>query len=234
MDTLVAVAVIVAGYLIGSVPVAYLASRASKGVDIRDVGSGNTGASNVWQSVSHALVVPVGLAQIGQGLAAVMLAKLTDQPDWAQAGAGVAAVAGHNWSPWLRFAGGRGVGATIGVLLALSPVALAAFVVIALAGVALKAIPQFVGLGIVASPFVALVTGESAPVVSGCGLLAALVLLKRALANGPPEGDDRPTVLVNRLMFDRDIRDREAWVRRGIERGASPPGPLSDERRGGA
>jgi glycerol-3-phosphate acyltransferase PlsY len=207
-------AVIIAGsYLVGSIPVAYLVGRATRGVDIREYGSGNVGASNIWQSVSKALVVPVGLAQIGQGLAGPGVAWLLDQGAGVQVGAAVAAVVANDWNPWLGFTGGRGVGATIGGLIVLSPVALVTFIVIGVAGVPVRAIPQGVALALVATPFAALAAGQDATIVAGCAALAAIALLKRVLANGaPPAERARPEVYVNRLLYDRDIRDREAWV----------------------
>ena len=221
---LVAISVIAAAYVIGSIPVAYIAGRIARGVDIRDVGSGNAGASNVWQSVSKPLVVPVGLAQIGQGLAAVLIAKTAGQSDGVQAAAGVAVIIASDWNPWLRFAGGRGVGQTIGVLLALAPWALAAFIIIALVGVALRAIPQFVVIALIATPFAAAIASESMPVVAGCAIIATIAMMKRVLANGAPAPDcARPQVWLTRLAYDRDIRDRDAWVRRGIAADAVRP-----------
>ena len=214
---LVAISVVAASYIIGSIPVAYLAGRIVRGVDIRDVGSGNAGASNVWQSVSKPLVVPVGLAQIGQGLAAVLIAKGAGQSDGVQAAAGIAVIIASDWNPFLRFAGGRGVGQTIGVLLALAPWALAAFIIIALAGVALRAIPQFVAIALVATPVLGAISGASPAVIAGCGALGVIAMVKRVLANSAPAQDcARPGVWLTRLAYDRDIRNREAWVRRGL------------------
>src|SRR5262245_23320028 len=111
---LASVAAIVVAYAIGSVPVAYLAGRLTAGVDLRERGSGNVGASNIWQSASRWFVVPVGVAQIAQGAAAVLVAIALDQGDGVQAACGVAVVVANDWNLWLRFDGGRGIGATIG------------------------------------------------------------------------------------------------------------------------
>jgi glycerol-3-phosphate acyltransferase PlsY len=216
------IAVLAAAYAIGSIPIAWLAGRAAKGVDIRNVGSGNTGASNVFQSVSRSLVVPVGVAQIAQGTAAVLLARAFGQSDAVQASAGVAAVAANDWNPWLGFTGGRGVGQAIGVMLVLSPVALASFILVALIGVAIKTIPQFVALALVLAPLAAVIAGDSAAATSGCAALAVLILLKRLLANAAPAASaPRPHVWIYRLLYDRDIRDRGAWVRRHLD-GVTP------------
>jgi len=211
---LVSAAAIVLAYAIGSVPVAYLVGRLTKGVDLRERGSGNVGASNVWQSASKWLVVPVGLTQIGQGLGAVLVAKVLDQGDGVQAACGIAAVLANDWNPWLRFEGGRGIGTTIGVLLVLALDPLAVFIAIAVAGVVIRDVPQAVALGLIATPIAALATGEPAATVVLCAVLAALALAKRLLANGLPDESAPRGVWLNRLWLDRDIRDREAWVRR--------------------
>jgi glycerol-3-phosphate acyltransferase PlsY len=211
---LVSAIAIALAYAIGSVPVAYVAGRLSAGVDLRERGSGSVGASNVWQSASRWLVVPVGVAQIAQGLGAVLIARALGQEAGVQAASGIAAVVAHDWNPWLRFDGGRGVGATIGVLLALSPVAIVVFIVIAVAGVLLRAIPQGVALALLATPLAALAAGDHAATVAACALLAVVALVKRLLANGPPDALAPRGVWLNRLLLDRDIRDREAWVRR--------------------
>lgn len=214
---LAAVLIVLGSYLIGAVPVAYLTGRLLGGVDIRERGSGNTGASNVWQTVSRTAVVPVGLAEIGQGALGILIAKAADQELSVQVLAGLAAVAGHNWSPFLRFAGGRGVGHTIGFLSMLSWPGLGAFAGLSLAGVALRAVPQLVGLGIAVAPLAALAKGQATEIVAGTAGLAALIIAKRLLTNHPaiPTGADARAVLLNRLLFDRDVRDREAWLRRG-------------------
>jgi glycerol-3-phosphate acyltransferase PlsY len=186
------VLIIVGSYLIGAFPVAYLTGRLLRGVDLREHGSANVGASNVWQSVSRRAVVPVGLAEIGQGMAGILIAKLADQGLTVQVLAGLAAVAGHNWSVFLALSGGRGIGHSIGFMLVLSWPALGVFIAVSLLGVGVGAIPTAVGLGV--------------------------VMAKRLLTNhpAPPPGMEWREVLLNRLFLDRDIREREGWVRRGL------------------
>lgn len=214
---LLAAVIIVGAYAVGSVPVAYLVGRATRGVDIREYGSGNVGASNIWQSVSKALVVPVGLAQVAQGLAGPGAALLLGYGDGVRVAAAVAAVVANDWNPWLGFTGGRGIGATIGALIVLSPAALVVFIVIGVAGVLARAIPQGIALALVATPFAALAAGQPGTIVLGCALLAAIALVKRVLANGAPAAEaERPSVWGHRLLYDRDVRDREAWVRRRV------------------
>jgi glycerol-3-phosphate acyltransferase PlsY len=212
-----AVLVVLASYLIGSISAAYVAGRLLGGVDIRQVGSHNVGASNVWQTVSRAAVVPVGLADIAQTMLCIGIAKWTGQPLGIQVLAGLAALIGHNWSPYLGLTGGRGVGPAIGFMLVLSWPGLGVFCGVSLIGVALRAVPQCVGLGIAVAPFAALGNGQSPEIVAGLVAVAALVLAKRLLTNQPgiPTGAEPRQVLLNRLLYDRDTRERESWVQRG-------------------
>jgi glycerol-3-phosphate acyltransferase PlsY len=211
-------AVIAASYAIGTVPVAYLAGRAAKGIDIRQYGSGNVGASNIWQTVSRTLVIPVGLAQVIQGAAGVLIARASGQPASVEGAAALAAVVANDWNPWLRFAGGRGIGVAIGAMLVLSPAVLAAFIGVSLAGVALRAAPQGTATGLALAPAIAAVTGEPAHIVAALAAIWVTIMVKRLLGNGRPDpAYPRPQVWLTRLVYDRDDPDREAWVRRNVE-----------------
>jgi len=204
--------IVLGSYLIGGVSAAYVAGRILRGIDLRLYGSRNVGASNVFQTVSRAAVVPVGLLDIAQGLAGILIAKAAGEELAVQVAAGLAALAGHNWSPFLRFSGGRGIGPAIGFMLVLSWPGLGAFVGCSLAGVALGAVPQLVGLGILIAPLAALARGQSPEIIAGLAVVPALVFAKRLLTNEPSLPRDGP-VLMNRLLYDRDTREREAWLR---------------------
>lgn len=208
---------VLGSYAFASVPIAYLTAKLLRGIDLRDYGSGNVGASNIWQSVSKPATIPVGLAEIAQGLFGPAVAVVNGHGPATQAAAGVVAIAGHNWTPLLGFSGGRGVAHAIGVMLAISRQALAAFIVISLIGVRLKAIPQFVGMGILAAPFVAKLTRQPPEIVRGLAAIAALIFAKRLLANGPPAPDaSRLALFVNRLLYDRDTNERDNWVTQDV------------------
>ena len=216
-----AVLIVLASYLIGGVSAAYLAGRVLRGIDIRRYGSRNVGASNVFQNVSRAAVIPVGLADIAQGMAGILIAKAAGEGLSVQVLAGLAALVGHNWSPFLGFTGGRGIGPAIGFMLVLSWPGLGTFIGVSLVGVALGAVPQLVLLGVVIAPLAALAKGQPIEIVSGLTAAAVLVIAKRLLTNQPslPPARGRREVLLNRLLYDRDTRRREAWVRGDAERG---------------
>ena len=107
------------GYCVGSVPTAYLAVKRKAKIDIRSAGTGNVGGMNTYDVTgSVPLAVLVVAVDCGKGIAAVLLGSLLTGGDPVAAGsAGVAAVAGHTYSPWIGFHGGRGLATAAGVLL---------------------------------------------------------------------------------------------------------------------
>ncbi len=116
------------GYLLGSMPNGYLAGRWLKGIDLRQCGSGSTGATNVLRNVGKAPALVVFLLDVGKGTLAVLLAKSFGLDDWVQVLAGLAALAGHIWPVWLGWKGGKAVATGLGMFLGLAwPVGLACF-----------------------------------------------------------------------------------------------------------
>src|SRR3989442_325060 len=121
----------VVAYLLGSIPTGYLVAQA-RGIDIRTVGSGNIGATNVFRSLGTPAGVVVLLADALKGwLAVVVVARLVysafgwafdpQGQEWLAICAGLAAILGHNYTCWLHFKGGKGIATTAGVVLALVP-----------------------------------------------------------------------------------------------------------------
>ena len=210
---------IIFAYLLGSVPTAYIAGRALRGIDIRSYGSGSVSGSNVWQSVSRWATVPVGIADISKGVIPVVIAwamglTLMEEPKLAQGIVGLAAIAGHNWSIFLRFTGGRGIATMMGVLVVLAPWELLVFIGLFLLGIALFNVPVGAFIAAVALPLASLGFGEPLPLTL-CLLTMTLILIaKRLMANRGALIVDWRRVLVYRLLLDRDIPDREAWVHR--------------------
>jgi glycerol-3-phosphate acyltransferase PlsY len=118
------VTAVMLAYLVGSVPFAYLLSR-RRGIDLRQVGSGNIGATNVLRTSGVRIaVLAMGLDAI-KGIAAVIVAQSFATGTGTQMAAGLASVLGHVYPVWLRFKGGKGVATAAGVFAVLMPVALA-------------------------------------------------------------------------------------------------------------
>ena len=110
-----------AAYVLGSIPTAYLMGWTLRGIDIRTVGSGNVGATNVFRSIGKMAGIATLLIDLAKGLIAVELALIYCGGDLWPLLAGVAAVAGHSWSFWVNFRGGKGVATSAGVFIALLP-----------------------------------------------------------------------------------------------------------------
>jgi glycerol-3-phosphate acyltransferase PlsY len=113
--------VIIAAYLLGSIPSAYIIGRLVKGIDIRQVGSRNMGAMNTFYNVGIASGATVLAVDIGKGAAAVALAQWLSDSNMVMFFAGVTAVLGHNFPVWLGFKGGKGGAPLIGTLIFLMP-----------------------------------------------------------------------------------------------------------------
>ncbi|HTE65897.1 MAG TPA: glycerol-3-phosphate 1-O-acyltransferase PlsY [Candidatus Binatia bacterium] len=164
------------GYLIGAVPVGLIVGRLVAGIDLRRHGSQRIGATNALRTLGTRWAVVVFAFDVAKGLAAVLLARALYQagppgsPEWVAAAAGVAAVAGHNWSLFIGFTGGRGVATAAGGLAAVAPLALA-IVVPVVALVVWRT--RFVSLGSLTAVVlaVALTAGFAA---TGQGSLAAV------------------------------------------------------------
>lgn len=108
-------------YFIGSLPIGLAVGKLVRGIDVRDFGSGNIGASNVWRTLGPVWGIVVFVLDVCKGLGPTLLARHAPHaPSWLPVAAGVAAVLGHNFSPFLRFKGGKGVATTLGVAFGLS------------------------------------------------------------------------------------------------------------------
>ncbi|MGD1940519.1 MAG: glycerol-3-phosphate 1-O-acyltransferase PlsY [Leptolyngbyaceae cyanobacterium] len=127
----VGVLTVFAAYLLGALPTGYLVTKAVKGIDIRQHGSGNTGATNVFRVVGKGAGITVLMIDLLKGLIAVaatqvlLTAVYADMPEllptvpWWMTGAGLLAIVGHSRSVWLNWTGGKSAATGLGVLLAL-------------------------------------------------------------------------------------------------------------------
>jgi glycerol-3-phosphate acyltransferase PlsY len=211
---------ILAAYFVGSIPTAYLVARWRRGIDIRQFGSGNVGASNVKAAVSGPWSVAVSIFDTGKGALMVWLAHLLGMGTAQQAIIGLAAIIGHNWTVFLNFQGGRGIFTSFGVITMLAPkVGLVALILSYLfAPFHQLALGVFIGLltmpvlsSAFAQPFS---VAEPSTVTIAYLAILAIALLRRLTApkSALAAGVSMSELLINRLLFDRDIKDREAWL----------------------
>ena len=177
MEATLGAALILVGYLLGSVPFAYLTTRVLSGQDIRKTGTGNVGALNVYQNAGVLAGVGVLAADVAKGAAAVLIPVWYGTPDWVSYAAGAAAVAGHNWPVFLRFRGGKGAATILGVGLALAPyLALISLAPILIAVATIRNIVVGVAAAFVLFNVLIIATGEPASLVGVCIALTMLVV----------------------------------------------------------
>lgn len=172
--------VLAIGYLLGSIPTGVILTRLAGAGDLRTVGSGNTGATNVLRTGHKGLAAATLLFDLLKGLAAVLAAHLID-PSLAPLAA-IAAVVGHCYPVWLGFRGGKGVATLMGVTLGLSPIAGLVFAVVWLGTLALTRISSLSGmLAAISVPVSFALLPMWSEVMAGIGL--ALLVLWRHRAN---------------------------------------------------
>jgi len=117
---------LVASYLVGAIPTSYLVSRTFAKIDLRQHGSGNLGATNLYRVLGWKYAVPVALFDIAKGAIPVLVfAPRVSSSELYALACGVAAIIGHVFSVFVGFKGGKGVATAAGVMLALTPLALA-------------------------------------------------------------------------------------------------------------
>ncbi|MGO8930385.1 MAG: glycerol-3-phosphate 1-O-acyltransferase PlsY [Limisphaerales bacterium] len=181
--------VVLIAYLLGAIPTGFLVAKA-RGIDIRAVGSGNIGATNVFRILGKTAGVFVLLADAAKGwLAVFVVAKLVAgwlypaagplARDWFAICAGVAAILGHNYTCWLYFKGGKGIATSAGVLAALVP---GPFLIILAIWIVVFALSRYVSLASISAsfalPFAAWLVGESTTIILVTAALAALAIYK--------------------------------------------------------
>lgn len=129
----ISLALILSAYLLGSIPTGYLAGKIIKGIDIRQHGSGSTGATNVLRTVGKSAAIGVLLVDLLKGMMAVYLVKVayfslppellsSNGENWLVVMCSFVAVVGHSKSIWLNFSGGKSAAISLGILLAMTPV----------------------------------------------------------------------------------------------------------------
>ena len=222
----------ISAYLLGSIPTAYLIGRIVKGVDIRSYGSGNVGSANLYEHVGKKWVYPVATVEVlVKGALPILVAVHVLDIGESSAyliGPGLLAMAGNNWSIFLKFQGGRGIAVAGGTLLALTPILAVGCAVISIGGwkVANNS-GMWVLISLVLLPLGSYflhgnMFAQSLNMVWYSLGLLGIVVLKRLLANWAPFPKEvsRKKVLFNRLIRDRDVADRTGWVRR-IPEGSS-------------
>jgi glycerol-3-phosphate acyltransferase PlsY len=216
------IVLIICSYLVGSIPSSYLVAR-SRGIDLRKHGSQQVGGGNLWRTTSRKLGLIVGIFDFFKGMLMILIAWRLGLDAGQQLAVGLAVVVGHNWPVFLRFHGGRGIATSLGIIIILplineiTPWATIAFFVIAAAVAAFThRTPVPILVGMITLPIASALSGEPLSVTLGFVAMVLIIIDKRLTAQPAMESMNigMGHLLLNRLLFDRDISDRTAWVHR--------------------
>jgi glycerol-3-phosphate acyltransferase PlsY len=191
-------------WLSGSIPFSNLGAKVTKGVDLRDVGTGTVSGTSLHEVAGFGPLAVAGVLELAKGAVGPVLAGRR-RPALA-AGAAAAAVAGHNWSPFLKGAGGRGISPATGALLATAPAGAA----VLLSGLAAGRLVKATGFGsfladLALVPVVRRVHGREAALAAGAVLVP--IAAKRLTGNRPAPAAHRWATWRERLLFDRDPQE---------------------------
>ncbi len=174
-------AAVAVGYGVGSIPYGLVLTRLAGRGDVREIGSGNIGATNVLRTGSKPLALATLVLDGGKGALALAFVGADWGLGWGSGSgliAGIAAVAGHNFPVWLKFKGGKGVATTLGVLLAAFwPVGVAACATWALVAATLRVSSLAALVALAAAPVYAYGMG-SKPVALAAAILAVLAIIR--------------------------------------------------------
>ena len=207
-------------YLWGAVPTAYLVGRYVKGIDIREYGSGNVGATNVMTHVGVRIGFLLGTFDcLAKGTLPVVAAKLLDQSLAIQVTMGLVAMAGHSWSPYLRFTGGRGVATAVGVVLGMAmywEFLVLTVVMGAIGRLIFRESGLWTFISMFLLPVLAYLFSRPTELFYMTLAIGLLLTMKRLTANWEPVSGEYSLmrVALNRALWDRDVPKRVAWTRR--------------------
>jgi len=221
-DTWTWIILIICAYILGSIPVSLLVARA-RGIDLRKHGTGQVGAGNLWRTTSRKLGLTVGIFDFGKGAIMMWIASGLGLDAGEQMVVGLAAVVGHNWPIFLRFHGGRGAAASLGIVI-FNPVlnnvspwpSVIGVGIVVVLSIILRSSAVPVLISAATLPVTTWIFNDKVAVITAYLAMFLIIVIKRLTAQAIPEGIkiSKNQLILNRLFFDRDIRDRTAWVHR--------------------
>jgi len=208
-------------YILGSISGAYVLGRMIKGVDLRLLGTKTLGISNASKYIGFwAIPALVFWDVVCKGILPIWITRFVfGHPEEIQAMVGVCVILGHNWPVFLKFHGGRGIATVYGITLSLYPPRLPLeFLVLGITSLIGKRLfmDGAVGIliGVTLLPLVGFFWDRSGPIIVMMLGILFLVLLKRLMGNSRPHlrKDIHFRLILNRLVYDRDIASKEDWI----------------------
>lgn len=192
-------------YAVAGIPVGLVLVRLTqRGLDVRELGTGNVGTSNIFRNVGLGVAAVVGPLQFAQGLVPVLVARELGLPAEAVAAVAVASVAGSGFSPWLGLRGGRGVAVATGAVAGMGLAGLLALLLCYTLGLAAGEIAAGVIAGFCLLPFVEVAAADGMTAVAA-GLILFVLVLRRleGVVDDLRTAEDQWAVVLGRLVLDR-------------------------------
>ncbi|GKU79558.1 glycerol-3-phosphate 1-O-acyltransferase PlsY [Paenibacillus sp. L3-i20] len=166
-------------YLIGSISFSIVIAKWVKGIDIRQHGSGNAGATNTLRILGKGPGIVVFLLDIAKGIAAIYVGHVLSNNEWIPVLCGIAVIIGHNWPIWFRFKGGKGIATAVGVLASLALVPALCAGIVAIGCIVLT---RYVSLGSLLfaafTPIFIILFDYSLPLLSGALVICAFAFIR--------------------------------------------------------
>jgi len=217
MNNFYSTLMVIFAYLLGSIPFGYLITKISTKKNILEIGWRKTSGSNVFKNVGKWQGILTGIFDILKGYLAIFLAKSFGFSPLVQILSGAVAVVGHNWSIFLKFAGGRGIGTFIGAFLALSPKILwPSLIPFVLLGIIWN-----LSIGTILFLICALILSIQFQQFETAGLFTLISLLPLFLKRLSPMKElslEKKGIIKNRLIYDDDFPPLEWRIKRVIHR----------------
>ena len=219
-EWLIWIIMIIAAYLLGSVPASYLVAR-SRGIDLRKQGTRQVGGGNLWRTTSRKLGLMLGIFDFVKGMAMVIIAHAAGLDIAQQVIVGLAVVVGHNWPVFLGFHGGRGASTTLGIVIIIPSIndstpfpMVIAIAIVVFGTIIVRSSPLPVFSSAASLPLTYWAFQEELNIILAFLAVFLIIAIKRLTAQPMSETIDlsKRRVLLNRLLYDRDIRDRKAWM----------------------
>jgi len=216
-------ALMLGAYLLGSVPVSYLVAKWSRGIDLKQYGTGQVGAGNLWRMTSRRLGFLAAIFDLIKGMVMVWVAELLGLDVAQQLAVGLAVILGHNWPVFLRFHGGRGIVIALGIVIIFPLInemmlwwVVAFWSILVIGVIIMRSSPAPILFAIASLPLVSWCFHEPLSLTLGFLAMFLIVVIKRLTAPRPAEAIQisKGRLLLNRLFFDRDIMDRITWMYR--------------------
>ena len=212
------IVVAIIGFLWGGIPTAYLIGLYRGGLDLRSLGSGNLGASNVFQYLGTGPGLIVGVFDcFCKGTVPIWAMQYIGLELAAQCTFALLVLIGHNWSPFLNFTGGRGISTSIGIILGFG-LWIEWLILVVFLGfigrIIIKDTALWTLFALLLLPILCYIFDQSGEIVFTTVVMGVIALLKRVTSNCilPMVGIPRYKVYICRLIWDRDISDKEIWL----------------------